>query len=165
MWMVMYVSYLLMGMSFVLLSLTGLMGYFHFTVLGANHIQFSLLSSILFMFTETLIMFYFIATGKHIKVYISENNCDPELYRKVVKMKMKLFPHVTISMVIIGAVFILGGAVDSGSFPGWLHGLLFDMGLIHFGWVILIQHACFRENTELVIQLYDQVLLTTAEAG
>jgi len=91
MWMLMYVSYLLMGMSFVLLGLTGLMGYFQFTVWNANHMEFALISSILYMFTETLIMFYFIITGKKIKEYIKENQCDAELYRGVIKMKMNLF--------------------------------------------------------------------------
>jgi hypothetical protein len=159
MWILMYVSYLLMGMSFVLLGLTGLMGYFNFTVMNANHMQFALISSILYMFTETLIMFYFIITGKKIKEYIKENQCDLELYSGVIKMKMKLFPHVTINMVIVGAQFILGGAVHSGAIPGWAHGLMFDVALLHFLWVISIQHNCFKENTELVITLHDQVQL------
>ena len=55
-------------------------------------------------------------------------------------MKMKLFPHITINMMIVGAQFILGGAVHSGSFPGWAHGIMFDIAFIHFIWVIIIQH-------------------------
>ena len=157
MWIIMYVSYFLMSISFLLLGITGLMGYFQFTVWGANHIQFALISSILYMFTETLIMFYFIITGKKIKEYIQENKCDIGLYRSVVKMKMKLFPHITLNMFIVGALFILGGAVHNGSFPGWGHGLMFDFALIHFLWVIIIQHNCFRENTELVIKLHKEV--------
>ena len=74
-------------------------------------------------------------------------------------MKMKLFPHVTMNMVIVGAQFILGGAVHGGSFPGWAHGLMFDVALLHFMWVIVIQHNCFKENAELVITLHDQVQL------
>ena len=159
MWMLMYLSYLLMGMSFILLGLTGLMGYFQFSIWDANHIQFSLISSILYMFTETLIMFYFIITGKKIKEYIKENECDIELYQGIIKMKMKLFPHITINMMIVGAQFILGGAVHSGSFPGWTHGIMFDIAFIHFIWVIIIQHNCFKENTELVITLHNQVHL------
>ena len=162
MWMLMYISYLLMGMSFMLLGLTGLMGYFQFSVWNANHIQFALISSIFYMFTEILIMFYFIITGKKIKEYIKENQCDTELYRGVIKMKMKLFPHITINMVIVGAQFILGGAVHSGSFPGWAHGLMFDVALLHFMWVIVIQHNCFKENTELIITLNEQVQLKSA---
>ena len=63
----MYISYLLMAFAFTGLFITGLIGYLHTSYIGANHIQFSIVSSILYMFTETLIMFYFIATGKNIK--------------------------------------------------------------------------------------------------
>lgn len=159
MWIIMYISYVLMGFSFLLLGVNGLMGYFDVIFLGANHIQFALVSSILYMFTETLIMFYFIITGKKIKEYIKDNECDPSHYNGVIKMKMKLFPHIMVNMIIIGAQFILGGAVHSGSIPAWFHGILFDIGFIHFVWVIIIQHRCFKENTELVINLYDQVKL------
>ena len=72
-------------------------------------------------------------------------------------LKMKLFPHITFNMLIVGTQFISGGAVHSGSFPGWAHGLMFDIAILHFLWIILIQHNCFKENTELVIKLYDQV--------
>jgi len=34
---------------------------------------------------------------------------------------------------------------------------MFIGGIIHFAWCIVIQHHCFRENTELVITLYDNV--------
>ena len=61
------------------------------------------------------------------------------------------------NMIIFGAQFILGGAVHNGSFPGWAHGFMFDVALLHFIWVIIIQHNCFKENTELVIVLYNQV--------
>ena len=157
MWIVMYLSYMLMGVSFFLLALTGLMGYFNLILLTVNHIQVSLIASIVYMFTETLIMFYFIITGKKIKEYIYDNQCEPEMYSNVIRMKMKLFPHVTINMIIFGAQFILGGAVHNGSFPGWAHGLMFDLAILHFIWVIIIQHNCFKENTELVISLYRQI--------
>ena len=157
MWILMYISYLLMAIAFFLLSITGLMGYLQFEFIGANHIEFALISSIFYMFTESLIMFYFIATGKKIKEYINDNNCEIELYRKVIKMKMKLFPHVTLNMVVIGAVFILGGAVHNGAFSAWAHGYMFLGGLVHFVWCIVIQHQCFKENTELVITLYENV--------
>ena len=102
-------------------------------------------------------MFYFIATGKQVKEMIINNGCDKALYKPVIKMKMKLFPHVTMNMIVIGAVFIIGGAVDKASMPAWIHGTLFLVGYVHFLWLVNIQHRCFKENTELVIYLYDQI--------
>ena len=157
MWIIMYLSYLLMMISFFLLSITGLMGYFKFNLFSLNHIEFGLISSITYMFTESLIMFYFIATGKKIKEYIKENNLDIGLYENVIRMKMKFFPHATFNMLVIGLVFILIGAVHNGLFPSWAHGYMFLGGLIHFLWCIMIQHQCFKENTELVITLYEKV--------
>ena len=56
-------------------------------------------------------------------------------------------------MIIIGAVFIIGGAVHNSILNAWQHGLLFYLGFIHFSYLLLIQHNCFKENTELVISL------------
>ena len=53
MWVIMYVSYILMGVSFFSLAITGFMGYFNFILFNVNHIQVSLVSSIVYMFTET----------------------------------------------------------------------------------------------------------------
>ena len=149
----MYISYLLMAFAFSGLFITGLIGYLHTSYIGSNHIQFSIVSSILYMFTETLIMFYFIATGKNIKKFIIKNNLDINMYKVILRMKIKLFPHIMINMIIIGVVFMIGGAVHNSMINAWQHGLLFYIGFIHFSYLILIQHNCFKKNTELVISL------------
>ena len=75
---------------------------------------------------------------------------EPSLYEKVKKTKMILFHHLTMNMVFIGVVFILGGAVQTGGVPGWVHGLLFDLTFIHFLYVIFVQHRGFKENVEII---------------
>ena len=75
---------------------------------------------------------------------------EPSLYERVKKTKMILFPHLTINMVFIGTVFILGGAVQTGSVAGWIHGLLFDLAFIHFLYVTILQHRGFKENVEII---------------
>ena len=128
----MILSYLCIAVTALLLFFTGLQGFFQFQVLQASHPQFALLSVVIYMFTETLIMFYFIGTGSAIKKSIDSEWEQAGLYEKVKKTKMLLFPHLTINMVLIGVVFILGGAVQTGSFSGWIHGLLFDLAFFHF---------------------------------
>ena len=150
MWGLMIVSYLCIAISIVLLALTGFQGYFQFQLMQANHPQFALFSAIFYMFTETLVMFYFIGSGTAIKKSIIMEDGETSLYEKVKKTKMILFPHLTLNMFFIGTVFILGGAVQTGSFPGWLHGLLFDFSFIHFLYVIVIQHRGFKENVEII---------------
>ncbi|MBC8256341.1 MAG: hypothetical protein H8E85_03450 [Candidatus Marinimicrobia bacterium] len=146
----MIISYLCIAISIVLLALTGLQGYFQFQLIQANHPQFALFSAIFYMFTETLIMFYFIGSGTAIKKTIKLGSADPTLYEKVKKTKMILFPHLTMNMIFVGIVFILGGAVQTGSVSGWIHGLLFDLAFIHFLYVTILQHRGFKENVEII---------------
>ena len=74
-------------------------------------------------------------------------------YEKVKKTKMLLFPHLTMNMVFIGIVFILGGAVQTGSVAGWIHGLLFDFAFFHFLYTTVLQHRGFKENVEIIGEL------------
>ena len=149
----MIMSYFCIGATFLLLSLTGLQGYFQFYIFKAGHSQFALFTAIFYMFTETLVMFYFIGAGTAIKKTIASLWLETEGYEKVKKTKMVLFPHLTLNMVLIGTVFILGGAVQTGSISGWIHGLLFDIAFLHFLYTTMVQHRGFKENVEIISEL------------
>ena len=114
MWGLMIICYLCMMASYFLLFLSGLQGHYQFLIIKASHQQFALFSTIIYMFSETLIMFYFIGSGIAIKKEILNLKIKTNSYEKVKKTKMKLFPHLTLNMLLIGAVFILGGAVQTG---------------------------------------------------
>ena len=123
---------------------------------GANHILIALYSSIIYMFTETLIMFYFIITGIKIKEIIKNNNLDIiKYYKPVLDMKMKLFPHIMVNMIIIGVSFIIGGGVHNNIISPFFHSLGFFLGILHYSWLIFFQHRCFIRNTEFVILVYE----------
>ena len=149
----MIMSYLCIAVTLLLLVLSGLQGYFQFKVLQASHPQFALLSAVFYMFTETLVMFYFIGSGTAIKKTISTLGVETDAYEKVKKTKMLLFPHLTMNMVFVGVVFILGGAVQMGSVSGWIHGLLFDLAFFHFLYTTALQHRGFKENVEIIGEL------------
>ena len=153
MWGLMIMSYFCIGATFLLLSLTGLQGYFQFYIFKAGHSQFALFTAIFYMFTETLVMFYFIGAGTAIKKTIASLGLKTDGYEKVKKTKMVLFPHLTLNMVLIGTVFILGGAVQIGSISGWIHGLLFDIAFLHFLYTTMVQHRGFKENVEIISEL------------
>ena len=149
----MIVSYFCIAATFLLLSLTGLQGYFQFYIIKASHAQFALFTAIFYMFTETLVMFYFIGAGTAIKKTMASLGVKTDGYEKVKKTKMVLFPHLTLNMVLIGTIFILGGAVQTGSISGWIHGLLFDIAFLHFLYTTMVQHRGFKENVEIISEL------------
>ena len=153
MWSLMIISYIFLAITFILLTLSGLQGYFQFYIIQANHSQFALISIIFYLLTETLIMFYFIGSGTAIKKTIQIGGKNTKLYENVKKTKMKLFPHLTFNIVFIGTVFIMGGAVQTGRLPGWIHGILFDLAFIHFIYTAFLQHCGFKENVEIIEKL------------
>ena len=161
MWGLMIISYLFIIITFILLTLTALQGYFQFNIIQANHPQFALLSVIFYMLTETLIMFYFIGSGTAIKKAIIRGNMNTNLYDNVKKTKMKLFPHLTLNMIFIGTVFILGGAVQTGRISGWIHGFLFDLAFIHLVYTTYLQHLGFKENVFIISELIIDEDVTT----
>ena len=155
MWGLMIICYVCMAMSCALLFLTGIQGYFQFNIIKASHQQFALFSTIFYMFSETLIMFYFIGSGTAIKKEVSQSDIPAITYDKVKKTKMILFPHLTLNMLLVGIVFILGGAVETGTISGFVHGILYIITFFHFIYTIQVQHIGFKDNMDVVIELAD----------
>ena len=91
----MLLSYFLMIISFVLLSINGAQGYLNFKIYNASHIQFAFISTIFYMFTESWIMFYFIGSGKTIKETLLTYKLDKSIYDDVIASKRKLFPSIS----------------------------------------------------------------------
>ena len=154
----MIISYILMILSFTFLLLNGLQGFFGFSIYKANHIAFAFFSTILYMFTQTLIMFYFIGAGKKIKETIIENNLKKETYKEVIELKRRLFTPLTLNMLFVGIAFILGGAVHTSGINKLWHSGFFILSIIHYLKVIIIQHNSFIENNKTLLKVGEELL-------
>ena len=146
----MITCYVLMFLSFAGILVNGLQGFFQFNIYNANHIAFAFVSTILYMFTQTLIMFYFIGAGKKIKETIISYNLDKKNYQEVIDIKMKLFPPLTLNMLFVGTAFVLGGGVHTGAISTIWHSGLFFLSLLHYLKVIIIQHKSFVKNSYIL---------------
>ena len=142
-----------MILSFTLLLVNGAQGYLHFKIYNATHIQFSFLSTILYMFSESWIMFYFIGSGKTIKENILNHNLDKIIYQKVIDSKKKLFPHITLNIFLIGTVFVIGGGVHTKVISINVHGILYLISMFHFIYLIKLQHFAFKDTAEILLRL------------
>ena len=98
MWLTMYACYLLNLLTLVLLGLTALQGYIPFPLINANHAATALIAIILYLFTQTLIIFFFTGTGVNIRDYVQENNLDKELHERSKAIKYKLFSPLLLNM-------------------------------------------------------------------
>ena len=149
----MIICYLLMLINCINLTLVGLGGYLHFDVLGANHARFALFMILIFVITETVVMYFFISTGKGIKEAIDTGLGKKELWKRERKLKMKLFPHLMLTLILGGGVVIHGGAVDTHLPSAWLHGPLFLAAYGHHLWSLVIKNNAFKEQVSIIAEL------------
>jgi len=150
-------------MTFNLLNLIlcGAMGYTTFFIFGANHAQFSLFTILIFVLTETLVMYFFIATGKSIKtILIDQGHLNAEhLWNKVKHIKKIVFPHIMITILMIGTLYIfyfgyIKSAISNENLTySWLLGPLYVLGLIHHIWALKIKNDSFKMQIEIVSEM------------
>ena len=153
MWFFMITCYAMTAVSFLMLFLTGLQGHFHFRILSANHPTFAILTMITYLFTETLVIFFFVGIGVSIKEYVAKHKVNPQYHTRSLAIKRRLYPPLLLNMLLVMVLFITGGAVDTHHMPAFVHGLLFYIGVIHFAYAIGIQHGCFKESTYIVLEM------------
>lgn len=148
----MIICYFLMAINYINLLLCGAMGYLQFNISSANHSQFALFTILIFLMTETLVMYFFIATGKSIKSLLKDHEHGNILWEKIKLIKKDVFPHIMITIFLIGGLFIHGGAVDNKLPIAWLHGPLFIVAIFHHSWSLRVKNRSFRRQIEIVIQ-------------
>jgi len=156
----MYACYLLTGISFASLLVTGIQGCFQFDVFGLPHLQFALLTSVTYLFTQTLVIFFFVGTGVSLKEFAQMHDLTEDFHRRSISIKRVIYPPTLLNMVLVCTWFCLIGGVQTEVVPAWIHGLLFFVTWFHFGWIIVIQHRCFRDNTQIFYDLAELDLET-----
>lgn len=153
MWFFMNGCYVLTAISLIMLVLSGAQGYFSFFVLNANHATFALLTVIIYLFTETLVIFYFVGIGVSIKEFTLERKLNTSYQRRSIEIKRRMYPPLLLNMLMVMVLFISGGAVDTHRIPHWAHGLLFYFCIAHFLYTMKIQHESFKESTAIVLEM------------
>jgi len=153
MYIFMIICYILMLVNIINLALSGLGGYLKLEIIGANHVEFALFSMMIFIITETLVMYFFIATGKSIKEAIKNNLGSKKIWEKERKLKMRLFPQIMLTLLLFSIIFIYGGVADNKLPTAYLHGYLFPIAIIHHIWTLKIKNNSFRDQIELIRKL------------
>ena len=153
MWLFMMTCYVLSVFTFLLLCLSGLQGYFNFSILNANHPTFALLSVIVYLLTETLVIFFFVGVSSSIKDYTLLKKLDMGFYQRVAAIKRKIYPPTFLNILLVMGQAISGGAVSVGQWPKWCHGLLFFLCLLHLGKVFQTQHNSFKTAASIMLAI------------
>lgn len=153
MYLFMISCYLLMFINFINLTLVGLSGYFNFEILGASHAKYSLFMILIFTITETVVMYFFITTGSGIKEAIESGLGKKDLWLRERNLKMKLFPQLMLTILLVGGWFIHKGAVENNLPFSWIHGPLFVIAYLHHVWLLALKNGFFKEQMDIISKL------------
>ena len=153
MYLFMITCYVLMLINLINLTLTGTSGYFNFDVLGASHTRFALFTILIFTITETIVMYFFITTGKAIKSAIESGLGNNDLWSRERQLKMKLFPQLMLTIFLVGGWFIHIGAIENNMSPVWVHYLIFSIAYVHHLWSLKIKNSSFKEQLSIISEL------------
>ena len=114
-------SYLMVGITTVLLFLTGFQGLARTGIIGMTHPLLGLLTVLIFAFTETFTLTFISAFIKSVKQNLEESQSS-----ELTQSRRRIYSH---------------GAVDTNLLPSFFHGMIFLLGFVHYFYLIKLQHS------------------------
>jgi hypothetical protein len=118
----------------------------------ARHWQTALWAVLLILSVHTLILFYFLATGKQLRVLMetSGRGVDRDHLIALKGFKSRVFPWVMWALAATIVAFIVGGGVLVGAIPPWIHRVL---GILTVGTNLVataVEIACIQRNSRII---------------
>jgi len=153
MWFFMITCYVMTAITFITLGISFFQSFLKFHVFQADHVTFMILASIIYLFTETLVIFFFVGTGVSVKEYTVDHKLDSSYHKRSIAIKRQVYPPLLWNMLFMIILFILVGAVDTYRFPGWLYYIIFLACIVHYVKIKIIQNQCFKENTQIILDM------------
>ncbi|MDQ6894421.1 MAG: hypothetical protein M3167_17315 [Acidobacteriota bacterium] len=121
-------------------------------VLVTRHVGYAIPTVLLSLFSQSMVIFYFIGTGKLVKEDIVELPEDEK--RAVVgalrRFKAQTSPAATFSLLSAITVFVLGGAAHTRALPSWVHLVSALVAVATHFWALKAEWRVFGENNRLM---------------
>jgi hypothetical protein len=121
-------------------------------VLVGHHILLAIPTVLLSLFAQSMVIFYFIGTGKLVKDEIASY---PEGERTAILKTLRRFksqtsPAAMLALLSAIVVFVLGGAVHTSALPRWTHLVAAVAAVAAHTWALLAEWRVFAENNRLM---------------
>ena len=149
MWFFMITSYVLIFLSGIGLVLIGINHYGN--VWPTQHISFDLFVSLIFIATQTLIIFFFVGTGVNIKEYTLSK--DNKFYKGILAIKRRLYPPTLVVTILFMITVIVDGAFFLGKINEWWFHISYLLTLYYFVKSSIEQHKAFIGSTNIILAM------------
>ena len=150
----MILSYILILISGIGLNMIGFNHYLDLKLFNMGIIKLDLFISMIFIATQTLVMFFFVGTGVSIKEYIQENpGTNHSFHQDSLKIKRKLYPPtMALTLLFVGMIIMHGLFIIKQAREFWFH-ITYIATYYYFVKSTVIQHKCFKENTLIILNM------------
>ena len=149
MWFFMITSYVLIFLSGIGLVLIGINHYGN--VWPTQHISFDLFVSLIFIATQTLIIFFFVGAGVNIKEYTLSK--DNKFYKGILAIKRRLYPPTLVVTILFMITVIVDGAFFLGKVNEWWFHISYLLTLYYFVKSSIEQHKAFIGSTNIILAM------------
>lgn len=119
----------------------------------SQHFLFAMFGTFVVILAQCMSMFYFIGTGKQVKDLMGSHPQAGDFIARTRKFKSAVFPPATVAIIVTMAAWIVGGGVDTGALPTWIHTVLalLALGTNSYAFVREIQYM--SQNNVLLDEL------------
>jgi hypothetical protein len=120
--------------------------------LVGQHVRWAIPAVLLSLFSQSMVIFYFIGTGRLVKDEIA-GYPDPErnsILAVLRRLKRQTSPPATFSLLSAVGVFVLGGAVHTRALPSWTHLAASVAAVLLHVWAFGAEWKAFAENNRLM---------------
>jgi len=149
MWFFMITSYVLIFLSGIGLVLIGINHYGN--IWPTQHISFDLFVSLIFIATQTLIIFFFVGAGVNIKEYTLSK--DNKFYKGILAIKRRLYPPTLVVTILFMITVIVDGAFFLGKINEWWFHISYLLTLYYFFKSSIEQHKAFIGSTNIILAM------------
>jgi hypothetical protein len=165
MWLFLYTCYALITVSGLLLTAAVVQGFTGIQVLGAAHPAFGFFTTIVFLLTQTVVIFFFVATGVSVRDFVRERGLAPDMIIRSRRAHGPVSGQTTLAILLVMVTAVSGGASAAALIPRWLHLAVVAITYAHFLILVVMQHRAFRTQTAIVVQMADMVRGSEGEDG
>jgi hypothetical protein len=120
--------------------------------LVTRHVGWAIPTVLLSLFSQSMVIFYFIGTGRLVKDEVADFPAEEK--RKILaalrRFKAKTSPPATFALLGAIGVFVLGGAVHTRALPPWVHLAASILVVALHLWALLAEWRVFAENNRLM---------------
>jgi hypothetical protein len=145
-------------LSIICFVVAVVMGFtMHGSAAVSQHILWGFFATFLVTLAQSMTMFYFIGTGKHVKDLVANQPSGNEFIRRTKVFKAKVFPTALWAMLFTMAAMIVGGGVHTRVIPAWVH-LGLAMAALYFNIVATWRDAKYMIEHNILMQELEQML-------